>query len=133
MARALRVQIEGAIYHVTSRGNERRAIFRTDADRNHFCETLGENIEAHYIRLYAYVLMDNHYIHLNPVEIKRMQSLPIEEKQKQLRTYAWSSYRAYAGLRKKEEWVDYAPLSELIARGRTKRETRYRQYVESGL
>lgn len=61
MARALRVQFEGAIYHVTSRGNERRNIFRTDRDRERFIEILAENVEAHHIRLYAYVLMRNHF------------------------------------------------------------------------
>jgi putative transposase len=61
MARALRVQFEGAIYHVTSRGNERRDIFRTDRDRQRFLEILAENVEAYHIRLYAYVLMSNHF------------------------------------------------------------------------
>ena len=61
MARALRVQYEGAIYHVTSRGNERRNIFRTDRDRHRFLEILAENVEAYHIRLYAYVLMSNHF------------------------------------------------------------------------
>ena len=33
MARPLRVHFEGAIYHVTSRGNERKNIVRSDKDR----------------------------------------------------------------------------------------------------
>ncbi|MFH0907321.1 MAG: transposase, partial [bacterium] len=61
MARALRVQYEGAIYHVTSRGNEGRDIFRTDGDRRRFLEVLAENVAAYHIRLYAYVLMTNHF------------------------------------------------------------------------
>ena len=61
MARALRVQFEGAIYHITSRGNERRPIFRTDEDRLRFIEILSENIESYHLRLYAYMLMPNHY------------------------------------------------------------------------
>ena len=40
MARLLRVQYEGAIYHVTIRGNERRDIFDDDADRSRFVERL---------------------------------------------------------------------------------------------
>ena len=55
------MQFEGAIYHVTTRGNERRPIFRTDADRVRFLEALFENVRTHHIRLYAYVLMINHY------------------------------------------------------------------------
>lgn len=61
MARALRVQFEGAIYHITSRGNERRDIFKTDRDRQRFTEILSESVSAYHIRLYAYVLMSNHF------------------------------------------------------------------------
>ncbi len=42
MARALRIEIQGGHYHVTARGNERRAIFRQDKDRTHFLELLSE-------------------------------------------------------------------------------------------
>ena len=42
MSRPLRVQFEGAVYHVTARGNERREVFRDDEDRRRFLETLGE-------------------------------------------------------------------------------------------
>ena len=35
MARPQRIEYEGAVYHVTARGHERRAIFRDDADRDH--------------------------------------------------------------------------------------------------
>jgi len=36
MARPLRIEYEGAHYHVTSRGNERKAVFRDDTDREQF-------------------------------------------------------------------------------------------------
>jgi len=36
MARPLRIEYAGAHYHVTSRGNERKAIFRDDTDREKF-------------------------------------------------------------------------------------------------
>jgi len=45
MARPLRIERGGGWYHVTARGNERRAIFRDDRDRAHFCEVLGEMVE----------------------------------------------------------------------------------------
>jgi len=61
MARALRIDIEGGWYHVTARGNERRAIFRDDRDRAHFLELLEEMVERHGVRLHGFVLMDNHY------------------------------------------------------------------------
>jgi REP element-mobilizing transposase RayT len=44
-----------------SRGNERRNIFRSDADRGLFLETLGEGCERFGIELFGYVLMPNHY------------------------------------------------------------------------
>lgn len=61
MARPLRVQYPGALYHVTARGNERKAIFRTDADRERFLAVLAQGVERYRLRLHAYVLMDNHY------------------------------------------------------------------------
>ena len=61
MARPLRIERIGAWYHLTGRGNERRAIFRDDRDREHFCQLLAEMVERFGIRLHAFVLMDNHY------------------------------------------------------------------------
>jgi putative transposase len=42
MARPLRIEFPGAGYHITSRGNERKAIFRDDQDRMIFLDTLAE-------------------------------------------------------------------------------------------
>jgi len=61
MARPLRVLYPGALYHVTARGNERKAIFRTDADREQFLAVLAHAVARYRLRLHAYVLMDNHY------------------------------------------------------------------------
>src|SRR6266511_4267743 len=61
MARPLRIEYPGAYYHITSRGNERKAIFRDDEDRVKFLELLGRAVEEFYIRLHGYVLMSNHY------------------------------------------------------------------------
>jgi len=61
MARPLRIDLAGGWYHVTSRGNERKPIFRDDRDRFHFLELLGESTERFHLRLHAYVLMPNHY------------------------------------------------------------------------
>lgn len=61
MARALRVEFPGAWYHVTARGNERRAISRSGADRRRFLELLEESSARFAIRVHAYVLMANHY------------------------------------------------------------------------
>ncbi len=60
MARPLRISYEGAVYHVTIRGNERRAIFRTDGDREYFLNKLAESVRLYDVRLYLYTLMTNH-------------------------------------------------------------------------
>jgi putative transposase len=51
----------GVWYHITARGIERRSIFKDDRDRFHFLGLLSELSEQFHVRLYAYVLMDNHY------------------------------------------------------------------------
>ena len=61
MARPLRIELPGGWYHITSRGNERRPIYRSDRDREHFREQLAEMSRRFGVRLLAYVLMDNHY------------------------------------------------------------------------
>ena len=61
MARLLRVNRAGAWYHVTARGNERKAIYRGDRDRKHFLDLFPVWSERFRLRLHAYVLMDNHY------------------------------------------------------------------------
>ena len=61
MARPLRIQYEDALYHVTCRGNERKAIFRDDHDKNLFLELLNDGLKTYNIILYCYVLMDNHF------------------------------------------------------------------------
>jgi len=52
MARPIRIEYEGAVYHVTIRGNERKALFQTDADRERFIKALAESVERYDIRLY---------------------------------------------------------------------------------
>ncbi len=61
MPRAKRIDYEGAVYHITSRGNERRKIFLDEADRWVFLRILGEVSELHKVICHAFVLMDNHY------------------------------------------------------------------------
>lgn len=60
MARPLRIEFAGGIYHVMSRGNERRAIVRDDADRQRRLAWLQRTVETYGWRLLAFVLMRNH-------------------------------------------------------------------------
>jgi REP-associated tyrosine transposase len=61
MARPLRIEYEGAFYHVTSRGNERKRIFSAKADYNQFKTYLKKAWEKYGCQLHCYVLMQNHY------------------------------------------------------------------------
>ena len=60
MARPLRIQFPGALYHVTSRGNDRAPIVRHDFDRSKRLDWLRRTVETYAWRLHAFVLMDNH-------------------------------------------------------------------------
>ena len=44
MARPLRIEYDGALYHATSRGNERKPIFKDDGDRELFLTTLEKRV-----------------------------------------------------------------------------------------
>jgi REP element-mobilizing transposase RayT len=61
MARPLRIQYPGAIYHVLSRGDRRESIFRNDADRELFLELLAQICVRTGWQIHAYCLMDNHF------------------------------------------------------------------------
>ena len=61
MARRLRVQYPGAIYHVMNRGDHQEPIFKDDADRNTFLRTLDEACGKTDWEVHAYCLMSNHF------------------------------------------------------------------------
>jgi putative transposase len=61
MSRSWRIEYEGALYHLLSRGNEGKDIFDDDRDRKIFLKTVGEMSERFEMSVYAYVLMGNHY------------------------------------------------------------------------
>ena len=57
MARPLRIEYAGAVYHVMARGNQGHTLFADDQDRRRFLETLGEACGQAGWRVHAYVLM----------------------------------------------------------------------------
>jgi putative transposase len=61
MARPLRIEYPGALYHLTSRGDRQEDIFLDDPDREAFLSVFGSVVERVGWRVYAYCLMDNHY------------------------------------------------------------------------
>src|SRR6476620_108197 len=61
MARKLRVEYPGAIYHLMNRGDRREPIFKDDEDRQRFLGTLGEACVKTGWPVHAYCLMSNHF------------------------------------------------------------------------
>jgi REP element-mobilizing transposase RayT len=61
MARPIRLEFGGALYHVTARGDRREAIYEDEEDREQFLAVLGEVVARFNWRCHAYCLMDNHY------------------------------------------------------------------------
>ena len=61
MARQLRIEYAGALYHVTARGNERKDIYINDKDREKFLEYIQLCHERWGIKIHGYCLMNNHY------------------------------------------------------------------------
>jgi len=61
MARPLRIEYENAYYHITSRGNEQKKIFKNDQDREKFLDYLKSATQRYSAIIHAYCLMDNHY------------------------------------------------------------------------
>ncbi len=61
MARPLRLEFPGALYHVTSRGDRQEDIFSDNDDRQLFYDVLDEVYERYNWRIHSYCLMSNHY------------------------------------------------------------------------
>ena len=142
MGRPLRIEYPGALYHITSRGNERRKIFIDDIDKRRFLETPQGNLTkvmhginggytGYFNRRYRrsghlfqgrykailidkdrYLLELSRYVHLNPVRAKVVNS---PEK------YRWSSYPGYSGKGKECEWVEYSWILSQFGRERISR------------
>lgn len=92
MARPIRVEYDGAFYHVTSRGNERKRIFSSENDKGKFLEYINLGYLKFGFKIHAYCLMDNHY-HLM-METPRLGISRILQ-------YINSSYSAYINRRNK--------------------------------
>jgi len=73
MARAFRIEYEGALYHVTARGNERKKIFFTKRDYEKFKEYVAAAQHKFHFILHCYVLMTNHYHLLIETPEKNLQ------------------------------------------------------------
>ncbi len=61
MARPIRIEYPGAVYHVMARGSPGQEILQDDRDRQRLLETLGEGCAKTGFGIHAYVLLGNHY------------------------------------------------------------------------
>lgn len=61
MARPLRIEYPGAVYHITSRGNEKKPIYKDDQDRENFLSVLDKVNKRYHWHCHAYCLMGNHF------------------------------------------------------------------------
>jgi len=61
MARPLRIEYPGAVYHITSRGNEKKLIFKDARDQEIFLDILSQVDKRYNWLCYAHCLMNNHY------------------------------------------------------------------------
>ena len=61
MARQLRVEYNNAFYHITSRGNERKEIFRDDGDKDMFLNYVRQAHDRFKMIIHTFCLMNNHY------------------------------------------------------------------------
>ena len=75
MSRPLRIEFPGAVYHVTSRGDRREAIYRDDADRVAQLEVIAQAADRFDATVLAYCLMGNHYhlvLHTREANLSRL-------------------------------------------------------------
>lgn len=61
MARPIRIEVEGGLYHVTSRGNARQKIYSGREDYEIFLQVLSDVVDRYGWIVHAYCLMTNHY------------------------------------------------------------------------
>jgi REP element-mobilizing transposase RayT len=92
MARPLRIEYEGALYHVTARGNERGKIFFTKTDYRKFKEYLADAQIKYGFVIHCYVLMTNHYHILIETSDKNLSKIM---------HYLNSSYTTYVNIKRK--------------------------------
>ena len=181
MARPLRIEFAGALYHVTSRGDRQEAIYLEKADRQDFYDVLGEVCRRFNWWVYAECQMTNHYHllvetpeanlargmrQLNGVYTQRFnrrhkrvghvfqgryKAILVEKdayllelaryivlnpvRARMVKTpkdWAWSSYRASAGLTEGPTWLCTDKLLATLGRVRHRAVERYRAFVAEG-
>ena len=96
MARKLRVEYPGAIYHVMNRGDRREAIFTEDQDRLLFLETLGEACVKTDWQVHAWCLMGNHFCRAAQRGPHKLR-IAVRLREETTMTLAWMAQRLSMG------------------------------------
>jgi putative transposase len=89
MGRALRIEYEGAVYHVTNRGNGQESIYREEADWKAFLGIMSDVVSEFGWRIYTYCLMGNHYHLLLETPQPNLSQGMKELDQQYTRRYNW--------------------------------------------
>jgi putative transposase len=178
MARPLRIEYAGALYHVTSRGDGREAIYIHDQDRQAWLELLGQVCGRFNWLIYAYCQMGNHYHllvetpdgnlsngmrQLNGVYTQRFNRAhnrvghvfqgrykailvqkeayllelsryvvrnPVRARMvREVHNWAWSSYRATAGMTRAPDWLETDWILAAFAERLQDARSAYRRFV----
>jgi len=181
MARPLRIEFAGALYHVTSRGDGQEDIYLDDNDREIYLEVLADVKERFNWSIHAYCLMSNHYHllietpnsnlakgmrHLNGVYTQRFNRRhkrvghvfqgrykailvqkenyllelsryivlnPVRARMvRSAKDWAWSSYRATAGLSEAYSWLTTDWILASFSRKKREAMQQYRAFVTQG-
>ena len=80
-----------------------------------------------------YILKLSRYVHLNPVFVRKVKSLPERERLVRLRSYPWSSYRSYIGEIRPLSFFNEGPVLAMMSRVKRKQRSTYRRFVEAGI
>ena len=181
MARPLRIEFAGALYHATSRGDGQDDIYQDDTDRETYLEVLAEVRERFNWSIHAYCLMRNHYHllietpegnlakgmrHLNVVYTQRYnrrykrvghvfqgryKAILVQKESyllelaryivlnpararivRSAKDWAWSSYRATAGLSENHPWLMTDWILASFSRKKQTVIKQYREFVSQG-
>ncbi len=182
MARQIRIEFPGAVYHITSRGNSRLPIFKHANDKKLFLTILAQVVVRYNWICHAYCLMDNHFHllvetvdanlssgmrQLNGVYTQafnrkhnkvghlfqgRFKSIHVERETHLLELcrymvlnpvrasmvtspgkYAWSSYKATAGLIKAPPFLTMSWILKKFGKQRQVAQKKYRSFVSEGM
>ncbi len=94
---------------------------------------MESGVKGHLVESHKYLSVLSRYIHLNPVRINKLKSLPVAEKKRLLTSYQWSSYQSCIGLKEKPSFLEIESVLSSWGNELSGQMKAYRSYVENGL